>query len=209
MFSLCRYECLGLCALYSICFCMYCHPGELGDCDPLEHSPELVSEFRFAPKQSEAMEADIFSRWLELRWEKNISYIQCQVCSKTFEVAKMGHFHQLKPRTRSTCICTSCHNTPAVSKPLIGGFPVAGDLTWAGFCSHWMKQLGQKAEHWAEKEVILLLPFIASISTDDDRGTFHCPSALSPPPPRPRSYWSVQRIKGLIPGGSWLIPGSI
>lgn len=42
--------------------------GELGDCDPLEHSPELVSEFRFSPKQSEAMEADIFGRWLELRW---------------------------------------------------------------------------------------------------------------------------------------------
>uniref|UniRef100_A0A7N9ASQ8 Erythrocyte membrane protein band 4.1 like 4B n=1 Tax=Mastacembelus armatus TaxID=205130 RepID=A0A7N9ASQ8_9TELE len=41
--------------------------GELGDCDPLDHSPELVSEFRFTPKQSEAMEADIFSRWLELR----------------------------------------------------------------------------------------------------------------------------------------------
>uniref|UniRef100_A0A3Q1F5Q4 Erythrocyte membrane protein band 4.1 like 4B n=1 Tax=Acanthochromis polyacanthus TaxID=80966 RepID=A0A3Q1F5Q4_9TELE len=40
---------------------------ELGDCDPLEHSPELVSEFRFTPKQSEAMEADIFSRWLDLR----------------------------------------------------------------------------------------------------------------------------------------------
>uniref|UniRef100_A0AAQ6A8Y7 FERM domain-containing protein n=1 Tax=Amphiprion ocellaris TaxID=80972 RepID=A0AAQ6A8Y7_AMPOC len=39
----------------------------LGDCDPLEHSPELVSEFRFTPKQSAAMEADIFSRWLDLR----------------------------------------------------------------------------------------------------------------------------------------------
>ncbi|GAA6220708.1 band 4.1-like protein 4B [Lates japonicus] len=45
----------------------YCLQSELGDCDPLDHSPELVSEFRFAPKQSEAMEADIFSRWLELR----------------------------------------------------------------------------------------------------------------------------------------------
>ncbi|CAG11918.1 unnamed protein product, partial [Tetraodon nigroviridis] len=45
----------------------YCLQGELGDCDPLEHSPELVSEFRFSPKQSEAMEADIFGRWLELR----------------------------------------------------------------------------------------------------------------------------------------------
>nr|XP_054597164.1 LOW QUALITY PROTEIN: band 4.1-like protein 4B [Nothobranchius furzeri] len=45
----------------------FCLQSELGDCDPLEHSPELVSEFRFTPKQSEAMEADIFSRWLELR----------------------------------------------------------------------------------------------------------------------------------------------
>ncbi len=45
----------------------FSYPGELGDCDPLEHSPELVSEFRFSPKQSEAMEADIFGRWLELR----------------------------------------------------------------------------------------------------------------------------------------------
>uniref|UniRef100_A0A673AXJ8 Erythrocyte membrane protein band 4.1 like 4B n=1 Tax=Sphaeramia orbicularis TaxID=375764 RepID=A0A673AXJ8_9TELE len=45
----------------------YCLQSELGDCDPLEHSPVLVSEFRFTPKQSEAMEADIFSRWLELR----------------------------------------------------------------------------------------------------------------------------------------------
>lgn len=48
--------------------CVFLPLGELGDCDPLEHSPELVSEFRFSPKQSEAMEADIFGRWLELRW---------------------------------------------------------------------------------------------------------------------------------------------
>ncbi|XP_061811159.1 band 4.1-like protein 4B isoform X2 [Nerophis lumbriciformis] len=45
----------------------YCLQSELGDCDALDHSPELVSEFRFTPKQSEAMEADIFSRWLDLR----------------------------------------------------------------------------------------------------------------------------------------------
>lgn len=44
-----------------------CLAGELGDCDPLEHTPELVSEFRFFPKQSETMETDILSRWLELR----------------------------------------------------------------------------------------------------------------------------------------------
>lgn len=45
----------------------YCLQSELGDCDPLEHSPVLVSEFRFTPKQTEAMEADIYSRWLDLR----------------------------------------------------------------------------------------------------------------------------------------------
>uniref|UniRef100_A0AAV2MCR4 FERM domain-containing protein n=1 Tax=Knipowitschia caucasica TaxID=637954 RepID=A0AAV2MCR4_KNICA len=45
----------------------YCLQSELGDCDPLEHSPMLVSEFRFTPKQTEAMEADIFGRWLDLR----------------------------------------------------------------------------------------------------------------------------------------------
>ncbi|XP_061572781.1 band 4.1-like protein 4B isoform X3 [Cololabis saira] len=45
----------------------YCLQSELGDCDPLDHSPELVSEFRFTPKQSAAMEADIFGRWLDLR----------------------------------------------------------------------------------------------------------------------------------------------
>uniref|UniRef100_A0A8C9W8M1 Erythrocyte membrane protein band 4.1 like 4B n=1 Tax=Scleropages formosus TaxID=113540 RepID=A0A8C9W8M1_SCLFO len=41
--------------------------GELGDRDPLEHSPELVSEFRFIPMQTEAMEAAIFQKWAECR----------------------------------------------------------------------------------------------------------------------------------------------
>uniref|UniRef100_A0A8C2JVA9 Erythrocyte membrane protein band 4.1 like 4B n=1 Tax=Cyprinus carpio TaxID=7962 RepID=A0A8C2JVA9_CYPCA len=41
--------------------------GELGDCDPLEHSTVLVSEFRFSPKQTELMEADIYHKWAECR----------------------------------------------------------------------------------------------------------------------------------------------
>ncbi len=41
--------------------------GELGDCDPLEHSVALVSEFRFSPKQTEIMEADIYRKWAECR----------------------------------------------------------------------------------------------------------------------------------------------
>ncbi|KAM3872714.1 band 4.1-like protein 4B [Diretmus argenteus] len=55
----------------------YCLQSEMGDCDPLEHSPELVSEFRFTPKQSEAMEADIFSKWVELRGK---SPTQAEIC---------------------------------------------------------------------------------------------------------------------------------
>ncbi|XP_018612682.1 band 4.1-like protein 4B isoform X2 [Scleropages formosus] len=45
----------------------YCLQSELGDRDPLEHSPELVSEFRFIPMQTEAMEAAIFQKWAECR----------------------------------------------------------------------------------------------------------------------------------------------
>ncbi|KAK9513770.1 hypothetical protein VZT92_027276 [Zoarces viviparus] len=45
----------------------FCLQSEMGDCDPLQHSPELVSEFRFTPKQSAPMEADIYGRWLDLR----------------------------------------------------------------------------------------------------------------------------------------------
>ncbi|KTF86460.1 hypothetical protein cypCar_00009835 [Cyprinus carpio] len=45
----------------------YCPASELGDCDPLEHSIALVSEFRFSPKQTEIMEADIYRKWAECR----------------------------------------------------------------------------------------------------------------------------------------------
>ncbi|EGV92494.1 Band 4.1-like protein 4B [Cricetulus griseus] len=41
--------------------------AELGECELPEHTPELVSEFRFIPNQTEAMEFDIFQRWKEYR----------------------------------------------------------------------------------------------------------------------------------------------
>nr|XP_046260490.1 band 4.1-like protein 5 isoform X2 [Scatophagus argus] len=41
--------------------------AELGDCDPLEHSPELVTEFRFIPNQTEDMELAIYNAWKECR----------------------------------------------------------------------------------------------------------------------------------------------
>ncbi|KAM6169785.1 band 4.1-like protein 4B isoform 2-T2 [Rhynchocyon petersi] len=44
-----------------------CLQAELGECELPEHTPELVSEFRFIPNQTEAMEFDIFQRWKECR----------------------------------------------------------------------------------------------------------------------------------------------
>ncbi|ELK24574.1 Band 4.1-like protein 4B [Myotis davidii] len=44
-----------------------CLQAELGECELPEHTPELVSEFRFIPNQTEAMEFDIFQRWNECR----------------------------------------------------------------------------------------------------------------------------------------------
>ncbi|XP_058379724.1 band 4.1-like protein 4B isoform X6 [Diceros bicornis minor] len=44
-----------------------CLQAELGECELPEHTPELVSEFRFIPNQTEAMEFDIFHRWKECR----------------------------------------------------------------------------------------------------------------------------------------------
>lgn len=42
--------------------------AELGDCDLAEHSPELVTEFRFMPIQTEEMELAIFEKWKEYRY---------------------------------------------------------------------------------------------------------------------------------------------
>ncbi|XP_036427538.1 band 4.1-like protein 5 isoform X2 [Colossoma macropomum] len=41
--------------------------AELGDCDPAEHSLDLVSEFRFVPEQTEEMEVAIYNAWKECR----------------------------------------------------------------------------------------------------------------------------------------------
>uniref|UniRef100_A0A8C9VF55 Erythrocyte membrane protein band 4.1 like 4B n=1 Tax=Scleropages formosus TaxID=113540 RepID=A0A8C9VF55_SCLFO len=70
-----RYMCIFVCLFarlkcpYEVAveLAAYCLQSELGDRDPLEHSPELVSEFRFIPMQTEAMEAAIFQKWAECR----------------------------------------------------------------------------------------------------------------------------------------------
>ncbi|KAK1165919.1 band 4.1-like protein 5 isoform X4 [Acipenser oxyrinchus oxyrinchus] len=41
--------------------------AELGDCDPAEQGPELVSEFRFIPEQTEDTELSIYEKWKECR----------------------------------------------------------------------------------------------------------------------------------------------
>ncbi|XP_065523821.1 band 4.1-like protein 4B isoform X1 [Lathamus discolor] len=54
-----------------------CLQAELGECEHPEHTPELVSEFRFAPNQTEAMEFDIFQKWKECRGK---SPAQAELC---------------------------------------------------------------------------------------------------------------------------------
>uniref|UniRef100_A0A4W3JI70 Erythrocyte membrane protein band 4.1 like 4B n=1 Tax=Callorhinchus milii TaxID=7868 RepID=A0A4W3JI70_CALMI len=54
-----------------------CLQTELGDCEIHEHSPELVSEFRFIPNQTEDIEIDIFSRWKDFRGR---SPAQAELC---------------------------------------------------------------------------------------------------------------------------------
>ncbi|KAK1903202.1 Band 4.1-like protein 5, partial [Dissostichus eleginoides] len=41
--------------------------AELGDCDPLEHNLDLVSEFRFIPNQTEDVELAIYNGWKDCR----------------------------------------------------------------------------------------------------------------------------------------------
>ena len=42
--------------------------AELGDYDLAEHSPDVVSEFRFVPVQTEEMELAVFEKWKEYRY---------------------------------------------------------------------------------------------------------------------------------------------
>uniref|UniRef100_A0A673B1C9 Band 4.1-like protein 5 n=1 Tax=Sphaeramia orbicularis TaxID=375764 RepID=A0A673B1C9_9TELE len=44
--------------------------AELGDCDPLEHNLDLVSEFRFIPNQTEDLELAIYNTWKECSFQK-------------------------------------------------------------------------------------------------------------------------------------------
>lgn len=48
-------------------FFFFFFPAELGDCDPLEHNLDLVSEFRFIPNQTEEVELAIYNAWKECR----------------------------------------------------------------------------------------------------------------------------------------------
>eukprot|EP00069_Balaena_mysticetus_P006371 bmy_18581T0 len=56
----------GTCLFYNSGMTFF-QETELGECELPEHTPELVSEFRFIPNQTEAMEFDIFQRWKECR----------------------------------------------------------------------------------------------------------------------------------------------
>lgn len=53
--------------------------AEMGDFDPAEHGPDLVTEFRFSPEQTEDMELAIYNTWKECRGQMpaqaEISYL--------------------------------------------------------------------------------------------------------------------------------------
>lgn len=58
--------------------CLFVFSAELGDCDPLEHNLDLVSEFRFIPNQTEDVELAIYNAWKECRFE--FQYYLTPVC---------------------------------------------------------------------------------------------------------------------------------
>lgn len=68
--------------------------AELGECELPEHTPELVSEFRFIPNQTEAMEFDIFQRWKECRYldapilHSDVCFVTCTGLSGSFTDCK-------------------------------------------------------------------------------------------------------------------------
>ncbi|XP_072326283.1 band 4.1-like protein 5 isoform X1 [Scyliorhinus torazame] len=45
----------------------YAIQAEMGDCDPSDHGPDFVSEFRYVPDQTEETELAIFQKWKECR----------------------------------------------------------------------------------------------------------------------------------------------
>uniref|UniRef100_H2SHW8 Erythrocyte membrane protein band 4.1 like 5 n=1 Tax=Takifugu rubripes TaxID=31033 RepID=H2SHW8_TAKRU len=62
--ELTRLECPFVTAVELAAFSLQ---AELGDCDPLEHNLDLVSEFRFIPNQTEEVELAIYNAWKECR----------------------------------------------------------------------------------------------------------------------------------------------
>lgn len=64
--------CVSVC-IFSLLFGY--SPAELGDCDPLEHTLDLVTEFRFVPDQTEDVELAIFNAWRECRCAFHCEYM--------------------------------------------------------------------------------------------------------------------------------------
>lgn len=58
-------------------YAFFLSPAELGDCDPLEHNLDLVSEFRFIPNQTEEVELAIYNAWKECRlfWPNFVPFL--------------------------------------------------------------------------------------------------------------------------------------
>lgn len=75
--------------------------AELGECELPEHTPELVSEFRFIPNQTEAMEFDIFQRWKECRYLDAFILGYVSVCKMLLTTV------ELRPQCFTSLLCSS------------------------------------------------------------------------------------------------------
>ena len=61
MYASCKYDQFQ----FSLNICVF--SAELGDFDPVVHTPAFVSEFRFVPVQSEELEVEILECYRHMR----------------------------------------------------------------------------------------------------------------------------------------------
>lgn len=86
--------------------------AELGDCDPLEHNLDLVSEFRFIPDQTEEVELAIYNAWKECRLvSRHMSWPTFMLFFSFFSFFYFGSCSFISPSHHFPLVCRG--QTPA------------------------------------------------------------------------------------------------